>query len=90
MWGLINTSRPPDPHHCCSVYHAWTEITLGLSSENLVMLILTLLSAQSLSAQGGNHRTGAVHLAIFVVFLLLQPFPDFTSTLLRSSGRRAS
>lgn len=52
------------------------DITLGLVSENLVMLILTLfVSTITLGTGRTTVLQGAVHLSIFVVFLLLSAVP---------------
>ncbi|MEY9101447.1 calcium/proton exchanger cax [Sinorhizobium fredii] len=51
-------------------------ITLGLAPENLVMLILTLfVSTITLGTGRTTVLQGAVHLSIFVVFLLLSAVP---------------
>ena len=52
------------------------ELTLGLSGKNIVLLLLTLfVSTLTLGTGRTTVLQGAVHLAIFAVFLLLTATP---------------
>ena len=52
------------------------ELTLGLSGKNIVLLLLTLfVSTLTLGTGRTTVLQGAVHLAIFAVFILLSAFP---------------
>jgi Ca2+:H+ antiporter len=52
------------------------KLTLGLSSENIVLLVLTLfVSTLTLGTGKTTVLQGAVHLVIFAVFLLIAAVP---------------